>query len=65
MYVQLKEDDLINLLHGCPPKRTAFKSLANYGEGTKIGWTWDEAKLKRLTENELYKIYITCKRSWK
>jgi len=64
MKVKLDRQDLINLVNGTSPNQSVNGSylMDRYGKFCdNRGWTWNEYELK---DNELYEIYIFCKKSW-
>lgn len=70
MKVNLNKEDLISLVKGEVPYYDIFDNELVDKSGKYIGgfhdkWEWDDYALKKLSEEELYKLYLICKNSWK
>lgn len=65
MNVDLKLDDLINLLNGIYPPLNEVAELERKGLGNYNGsygtWTWNKYTLKGLTETRLFEMYLKYK----
>ena len=69
MKIELNKDGLIDLVNGVSPnynlfEHTLIKSCGSYNASNGI-WSWDNEKLRKLTEQEIYYVYIICKESYK
>ena len=74
MKLDLDKKDLINLVKGTTPYYSLFDLFTTDGLGvyceSKNGkvhdyWVWNEEKLKKMTENQLFELYQTCLNSYK
>lgn len=64
--VHLDHEDLISLVKGTGPNYSVMKEFGHLGQySDPIGWRWDSAKLDRLTDEQLFEVYLRCKLSWK
>lgn len=65
MLVKLEKDDLINLVCGINPSYEAMGNqiVAKCGRfnGSYETWTWYKYELKKLSEDDLYNLYLTIK----
>lgn len=65
MKLELDKEDLISLVMGKVPNYAAMVKCGDLGWGSdNRGWQWYESKLKELSEEELYDLYLLCKNSW-
>ena len=67
MNVDLNKEDLISLVMGTSPnydlmQKPDIQKLGSYS-GSYDRWSWNSS-LNELTESQLYKLYLRCKRSW-
>ena len=68
MKLDLDRKDLINLVNSTMPNMSVMynKQIDKCGKFCdNRGWTWNEYKLKELTDIQLYHMYLNCKKSWK
>lgn len=66
MLVELNKDDLIRLVKGSTPKNNMMGEYSRLDYGNYIGgfvgeWIWSSFMLEKLSEEELYKIFVECK----
>lgn len=67
MIIDLDKEALISLVRGDSPNHSLFDNnlisyLGSYDDC--LGWVWFDNELKKLTEGELYSIYLLCRNSW-
>jgi hypothetical protein len=70
MKYELDIEDLQTLVKGSVPYYSVFenpivKKCGNWVGGMADKWRWDNSALGKLSEEELYVLYVTCKNSWK
>lgn len=66
MHVELKTDDLLHMVHSVSPTfeqqdEANMKALGRWSNAFDR-WIWDNDKLANLTDEELFNLYVTCKR---
>lgn len=67
MKIELNKDELIDLVTGVTPvyewrEKMHFFGLGMFSEETQK-YIWNDFKLENKTEQELYNLYISCKKS--
>jgi len=70
MLVELNKQDLISLVVGKPPYYSVFENIlvkkcGYYRGGQNDEWRWDGNELEKLSEKQLYNLYLVCRNSWK
>ena len=68
--IKLNKDDLITLVLGSSPYYSLIEEFQKIKLGSWCGgfvdkWSWDINELIKLSEEELYNVYIKTKESWK
>ena len=68
MKIELKAQDLANMVQGVSPNYHLFenelvKRCGNYN-GSYGTWSWNEHELLKLSEKELYGLYVLCRDSF-
>lgn len=68
--IKLDKEDLISLVIGKPPYYNQFenplvKQCGSYTGGMAERWDWKTHELEKLSEEQLYELYVICKNSWK
>jgi hypothetical protein len=59
MIVDLNKIDLIALVRGTSPDYDLFNKLKEYGQYFDVtGWRWKMDTLKKLSEQQLYDLYL-------
>lgn len=64
MQVELTKRDLIRLVTSVEPSLNESNKYNKYGElngGHDPEWRWNKTSLYKLTEQELYNLFIECK----
>lgn len=68
MDVQLTREIATDLVRGVSPYYTMFDRIDKQGLGTYseqyCRFTWNTNKLSELTVEQLYLLYLECKKSW-
>lgn len=67
MTIELNKDDLVTLVNGSEPPYGQMNKYVKMGVGSYIGgfvdrWSWDEFALEELTEEQLYNIFLDCRK---
>ena len=68
MKLELKVQDLANMVKGVSPNYHLFendliKRCGNFN-GSYGTWSWDKYELLKLSEKELYELYLLCRDSF-
>lgn len=68
MIIELDKKAMISLVMGEKPNipimdDITISDLGRYSDNR--GWQWDTHALEKKSEDELYQIYLECRRSWK
>lgn len=68
MTINLDRNGLNSLLRGQPPHFSLFnneliKRCGRYSD--QFGWSWDMGELAKLTDEEIYDLFLMCRQSWR
>lgn len=69
MKIAVTTEDLVNMVKGVSPDYDLFeneivKRCGNYN-GSYGTWSWNEDELLKLSEEQLYGLYVLCRDSFK
>ena len=70
MLIELEKEDLVSLVRGQDPYYSIFEEKLVKENGYYVGgmsdrWVWNSYSLKELKEEELWELYLMCKKSYK
>ena len=70
MLIEVDKKDLVSLVYGTAPYYDIFevplvKKCGEWIGGMADKWDWSYSELQSLSEQELYDLYLMCKKSWK
>lgn len=70
MLIELDKEALVSLAAGEQPYYSIFedpiiKKCGSHRGGIDGDWVWDYDELRKLSEQELYGLYLFCRLSWK
>ena len=69
MKIEVKAQDLVNMVKGTSPNYHLFDEELVKRCGTFNGsygtWSWNSYELEKLTEEQLYGLYLLCRDSFK
>jgi hypothetical protein len=70
MKLNCDREDIQNMVYGISPAYIAFNhELVNkcgtYCGGFHDKWSWNKSEIEMLSLDELVKLYLICKMSWK
>jgi hypothetical protein len=70
MKINCDREDIENMVYGISPAYIAFdhelvKKCGSFCGGFVEKWSWNKSEIKMLSLDELVKLYLVCKMSWK
>jgi hypothetical protein len=70
MKLNCDREDIENMVYGISPAYIAFdhelvKKCGSFCGGFVEEWSWNKSEIRMLSLDELVKLYLVCKMSWK